>query len=97
MDDGYLHHVVCPALEIFERQVREKCNLIVLKRLKTVVFTGSEHLSRETPKGLGMAGMEVSGVFLRGFVYCGISVGTGSYEQHMIGLKEDEVAVGRGG
>ena len=51
MDDGYLHHVVCPALEIFERQVREKSNLIVLKRMKTVVFTGSEHLSRETPKG----------------------------------------------
>ena len=61
------------------------------------VFTGSEHLSRETPKGLVMAGMEVSGVFLRGFVCYGISVGTGSYEQHMICLKVDEVAVGHGG
>ena len=54
-------------MERFERQVRENCNL-VLKRLKTEVFTRSEPLSRETPNGLVMAGMEVSGVFLRGFV-----------------------------
>ena len=95
MDDGYLlgpPQVVFPAMEIFEQQIRDHCGL-ELERSKTEVFSWDGVLPRDTPDGLVLAGKEVDGEFLGGYLCYGIPVGCDQYVRHMLAQKVEEVAI----
>ena len=92
-DDGYLvgpANVVFQALEIFARNVREKC-LLHLQVTKTEVFSWDGVLPPQAPQGMKVAGVQVGDVWQPGFVCYGIPVGTPAYVKHMLWDKVQEV------
>ena len=94
MDDGYAvgpPEVVFPALEIFARDVKQKC-LLNWNHSKTEVFSWSGVLPPSTTAGLRRAGEEVDGVFEPGFVCYGVPTGSDNYVLHMMNKKVEEVA-----
>ena len=91
-DDGYgcdPSEVVFPALERFERAIKEECGL-TLQRQKTEVFAWGE-LPPDTPPELKRAGMTVDGVFEPGFDCYGIPLGTNAFVRHTLQQKAAEV------
>ena len=96
MDDGYAvgpPEVVFPALEIFARDVKQKC-LLNWNHSKNKVFSWSGVLPPSTTAGLRRAGEEVDGVFEPGFVCYGVPIGSDNYVLHMMNKKVEEVALG---
>ena len=78
MDDGYVvgpSEVVFPAVERFERGLLERCGL-VLQRAKTEVFSWDGVLPRDTPADMVLAGKEVEGEFMPGYMCYGVPVGS---------------------
>ena len=83
-DDGYLvgpANVVFPALDIFARNVRDKC-LLHLQVSKTEVFSWDGVLPPQAPQDMKVAGAQVGEEWQPGFVCYGIPVGTPAYEKH---------------
>ena len=80
-DDGYLvgpANVVFPALDIFARNVRDKC-LLHLQVSKTEVFSWDGVLPPQAPQDMKVAGAQVGEQWQPGFVCYGIPVGTPAY------------------
>jgi hypothetical protein len=95
MDDGYVvgpSEVVFPAVERFERSLLEQCGLR-LQRAKTEVFTWDGVLPRDTPAGMVIAGREVEGQFMPGFLCYGVQVGSNEYVRHVLEEKVEQIAV----
>ena len=94
MDDLFVvgpPSVVFPALERFWQDIEATC-LLQLERSKTEVFNWSSRLPESSPVGLKVAGCEVEGQFLPGFMCYGIPIGTQAYVKHQLSLKVQEVA-----
>ena len=94
MDDGYVvgpEEVVFPAVERFERRLLERCGL-VLQRTKTEVFSWDGVLPRDTPAGMVLAGSEVEGEFLPGYMCYGVPVGSREYVRHVLNEKVEQIA-----
>ena len=92
-DDGYLlgpAELVPVALEMFSREVEEKCGL-VLQRSKTEVFSWDGNLPAGTPDGLVRAGQEVAGQWEPGMICYGVPVGTDNYVEQKLEEKISEV------
>ena len=56
-----------------------------------MVFTWEGDLPVSTPAGITLAGVEVDGVFERGFECYGIPIGTDNYVKHMLKAKASEI------
>ena len=94
MDDLFVvgpAEVVFPALEKFWQNIEVTC-LLQLERSKTEVFNWSCRLPESSPVGLKVAGSEVNGQFLPGFICYGIPIGTQAYVKYQLSLKVQEVA-----
>jgi hypothetical protein len=95
MDDGYVvgpGDVVFPAVERFERSLLEQCGL-VLQRAKTEVFSWDGVLPRDTPAEMVLAGREVEGQFMPGFLCYGVPVGSNGYVRDVLEDKVEQIAV----
>ena len=95
MDDGYVigpSEVVFPAVERFERSLLDQCGLM-LQRAKTEVFTWDGVMPRDTPAGMVIAGREVEGQFMPGFLCYGVPVGSNEYVRHVLEEKVEQIAV----
>ena len=94
MDDGYVvgpSEVVFPAVERFERRLLESCGL-VLQRSKTEVFSWDGVLPRDTPADMVLAGKEVEGEFMPGFMCYGVPVGSRGYVSQVLNEKVEQIA-----
>ena len=92
-DDGYLigpASVLFPALQIFSRQIEEKC-LLRFQLTKTEVFSWEVALPPEVPHGMRRAGTMVEGQWEPGYLCYGIAVGSDLYVQHQLQEKVEEV------
>ena len=81
MDDGYVvgpKEIVFREVQQFALEVREQCSL-ELEWSKTEVFSWDGVLPEGCPEGVTLAGEEVAGRFLPGFLLYGIPVGTPEY------------------
>ena len=94
MDDGYIigpGDVIFPALVTFERRLREECGLL-LQREKTEVLSWDGILPGGAPAGMVLAGLEVEGDHLPGFLCYGVPVGSDRYVEAMLEEKVDKIA-----
>ena len=85
-----LPSVVFPAIEKFAENIRAKCNL-ELQRAKCKVYLREGELPPETPEGLTLAGEEVDGEFLRGFLCFGVPIGSEAYVTHKLQEQANEI------
>ena len=96
MDDGFPvgpPQLVFPALEEFEREVREHCGL-ELQRHKCQVFSWQPVLPPNSIPGMPLAGTDVNGTFEPGMLVYGVPVGTDAYVKSMMNIKVEEIAMG---
>ena len=94
MDDGYVAgpaEAVLAAVRRFETGLLERCGL-VLQRAKTEVFSWDGVMPREFPPEMVLAGKEVDGEFLPGFICYGVPVGSDVYVRHILGEKVEDIA-----
>jgi hypothetical protein len=80
-------HIVIPALLEFQREVKERCGL-TLNMKKTKVFSWDGEVPAGSPAWLRLAGEEVDGEWLQGFLCYGCPVG----EDRYVSFKLKEVA-----
>ena len=85
-DDGYClgpAEIVFPALEVFEREIREHYGLH-LAREKSEIFTWDGNRPPGCLPGLKQAGVTVGDTFQPGMVVYGCPCGTDSYVEQML-------------
>ena len=73
--------VVFPAVEMFAREVEERC-LLHWEKTKSEVFTWGGVLPPGTPEGLKLAAEEINGTIEPGFLIYGAPVGSDLYCGH---------------
>ena len=83
--------VVFPAMEVFWGQLEEHCGL-ECQGTKTVVYTRSGEVPQGKPADWPMAGMEVEGTWVPGFILYGVPVGEDKFVVASLQDKVREVA-----
>ena len=78
-------------MERFKRKLLERCGL-VLQRAKTEVFSWDGVLPWDTPAEMVLAGREVEGEFMPGYMCYRVPVGSREYVRHVLNEKVEQIA-----